>query len=134
MSRILSPLLVLSLVGCNAPSAEYRGLAPTRVTVQGSTFDIRQRGTHAEAIRISPEYAPRFGPIRERVAVAMASVSGCKVVGISGDQAQAFGRLDCGRGAAPEPAMPLALDCVPVRGSGIVEIGQVRVDLDCDPV
>lgn len=124
---------LLALAGCNLPSAEYRGLAPTRVTVQGSTFDIRQRGTRAEAIRINPEYAPRFGPIRERAGMAMAMVSGCKVVSVTGDQAQAFGRLNCGKGTGPKRVKPLALDCVPVRGSGIPEIGQIRVDLDCDP-
>lgn len=133
MIRTFVFITLLALAACNYPSAEYRGSPVTRVSVQGSTFDVRVNGRRAEAIRINPEYAPRFGPIRERVAVAMAAVSGCKVASVTGDQAQAFGRLDCGKGAAPRRVRPRALDCVPVRGTGIREIAQVRIDLDCDP-
>lgn len=133
MLRCLLILPFLALAGCNMPSADFRGLSPIRITVQGSTFEVRQKGNRAEAIRVNPQYAPRIGPIHDRAAVAMARVSGCRVAGVSGDQAQIFGRLDCGNGAAAKPAVPLELDCVPLRGSGIAEIGQIRVDLDCDP-
>jgi hypothetical protein len=132
MIRLRLLIQVLALAGCNMPSAEFRGQPATRVTVHGSTFDVRVKGKRAEAVRINPEYAPRFGPIRERAGVAMAAVSGCKVLSVTGDQAQAFGRLNCGKGAAPKRIRPVVLDCVPVRGSGIPEIGQIRVDLDCD--
>ncbi|WP_299876361.1 hypothetical protein [uncultured Sulfitobacter sp.] len=53
------------------------------------------REDRAEAIRINPEYAPRFGPIRTRAAAAMAQVSGCEVKAVGGDQALAVGILDC---------------------------------------
>lgn len=83
------------LLACNMPGPHFRGLAATRVTVQGSTFDVRMRGELAEAIRINPEYAPRFDPIRRRAGIAMARVSGCTVKEVRGDQAQATGVLDC---------------------------------------
>ncbi len=130
MMRLILCLVVLS--GCNMPSPSFRGLPATRVTVAGSTFDVRVRGTWAEAMRINPQYAPRFGPIEQRAAFAMQQVSGCRVVSVSGDQALAFGRLDCGKGAVRRRIVPRTLECVPVRGSGIKEIGQVRVDLDCE--
>ncbi len=133
MVRWVFAALVLVLMGCNTPGPSYRGIAPTRVSVAGSTFDVRQRGLWAEAIRVNPQYAPRFGPIRDRAATAMARVSGCEVVSVSGDQALATGRLDCGAGPPPKPARVTAFDCIPVRGSEIREIGQIRVDLDCDP-
>ncbi len=92
---IFSLLLLTALTACNTPSPAFRGLPPTRVTVDGSTFDVRVREDRAEAIRINPEYAPRFGPIRTRAAAAMAQVSGCDVKAVGGDQALAVGILDC---------------------------------------
>lgn len=131
MIRYLPLLLVL--MSCNTPSPGFRGLPATRVTVEGSTFDVRVNDLRAEAIRINPQYAPRFGPIRARAAAAMAQVSGCEVKAVTGDQAIAFGRLKCGkRQAAPIPTVT-DLDCIPERGSEIKGVGQVTVALDCVP-
>jgi hypothetical protein len=87
--------LVLTLAACNAPSPHFRGSPVTRVAVDGSVFDVRVRGNLAEAIRTNPQYAPRFGPIRDRAGFAMAQVSGCRVVEVLGDQALATGVLAC---------------------------------------
>jgi hypothetical protein len=96
MTRVLIPLLpAVLLAACNAPGPHFRGLTATRVTVDGSTFDVRVRDELAEAIRINPEYAPRFSPIKERAGIAMAQVSGCAVKEVRGDQALATGLLDC---------------------------------------
>lgn len=94
------PVLICSLVmlfaaGCNMPSAGFSGLPVQQVIVDGSVFDVRVKGAQAEAIRINMEYAPRFGPIRDRAGRAMAQASGCKVVHVVGDQAVAIGRLNC---------------------------------------
>ncbi len=133
MNRI-SPLLFAALVSaCNTPHPDFRGRPATHVMVEGSVFAVRIRGLRAEAIRINPQYAPRFGPIRRRAALAMQQVSGCKVASISGDQAQAFGRLDCGSGPPPKRRNAIDVDCVPIRGSEIPEIGQLRIELDCSP-
>ena len=131
----LLPLLAATalLAGCNTPSPEFRGAPATRVTVAGSTFDVRRQGLRAEAMRINPQYAPRFGNIRAKAAMAMAQASGCEVVRVTGDQALAFGTLDCGAGPPPPRPEPLEIECTPVRGSAIKEIGGVRVDLDCRP-
>lgn len=96
MIRIILLLaLVVLLAACNTPGPHFRGLEATRVTIQGSTFDVRVRGELAEAIRVNSEYAPRFSPVRERAAIAMAQVSGCEVKDVRGDQALATGLLDC---------------------------------------
>ncbi|NNE51500.1 MAG: hypothetical protein HKN30_03760 [Sulfitobacter sp.] len=96
MPRLLICLITIALLAaCNMPSPRFRGLPATTVTVQGSTFDVRVRGKLAEAIRTNSEFAPRFGPIRERAAIAMAQVSGCRVKEVRGDQALALGILDC---------------------------------------
>lgn len=88
--------LAAFLAACNTPGPHFRGLPARTVTVDGSTFDVRVRGELAEAIRTNAEYAPRFGPIKDRAARAMAQVSGCRVERVAGDQAQAIGFLDCG--------------------------------------
>jgi hypothetical protein len=132
MMRLVSCLVVLT--GCNMPSPAFRDLPATRVTIEGSVFDVRQRRNRAEAIRVNPQYAPRFGPIKKRAAIAIQQVSGCRVVSISGDQALAFGRLDCGKGTPYRRYVPCELECVSECGLRIRGIGQVRVDRGCDPV
>lgn len=133
MRSLFAVCAAVFLIACNTPSPEFRGVAPTRVTVQGSTFDVRVRDGRAEAIRVNTQYAPRFGPIRARAGAAIAMVSGCKVVEVTGDQAQAFARLDCGNGPPPKSrrAMPWEIECLPVPGSEIEIAGEVSLDLDC---
>ena len=93
--RILSVLSLALLIGCNAPSGYFRASPVTRIAVNGSVFDVRARGTLAEAVRVNPQYAPRLGPIRTRAGIAMALVTGCSVTRVLGDQAQILGRLNC---------------------------------------
>lgn len=100
--RFLSLLSLVLLIACNAPSGYFRASPVTRIAVNGSVFDIRARGTLAEAVRVNPQYAPRLGPIRTRAGIAMALVTGCSVTRILGDQAQILGRLNCPtRGVRP---------------------------------
>ena len=88
-------VLVIVLAACSGPDPHFRGQEVQRVTIEGSSFDVRLRGNLAEAIRVNPQYAPRLGPLRARAARAMEIVSGCKVTGVLGDQAQMTGLLDC---------------------------------------
>ena len=104
----------LVAVACNAPTPHFRGAEVTRVSVQGSTFDIRHRGRLAEAIRVNSEYAPRLGPIGRRAEIAMEAVTGCDVIEIRGDAALILGIMDCGDGARTPPMasyIPLYQDC-----------------------
>ena len=96
LTVLLCALVMVFVTGCNMPSAHFSGLPATAITVDGSDFDVRVNGNQAEAIRTNMEYAPRFGPIRDRAARAMAQVSGCEVTHVAGDQALAVGKLDCG--------------------------------------
>lgn len=122
---------VLWLGACNAPDPRFRGASATRITVQGSTFDVRVRDNRAEAIRVNMQYAPRFGPIQARAGAAMAAVSGCRVVDVTGDQAQAFGRLDCGNGPPAKRHQAKRVDCEPLPGTELTELGAISVELDC---
>lgn len=131
MRLILSVITALGLTACNTPSGDFRGSAPTRITVDGSTFDVRQDQNRAEAIRVNAQYAPRFGPIHDRAGRAMATVTGCDVVEVSGDQAQAFGRLDCGNGHPPKRQGPVAVDCIPVYGSGVGVLDAIARPMGC---
>lgn len=132
--KLFIPLFVLVLTSCNTAGPHFRGLEATTVTVDGSTFDVRVRGELAEAIRTNAEYAPRFGPIRERAGRAMAMVSGCEVKEVRGDQAQATGILRCGKGGVrAKSVVPVAVECVPVRGTEVKQLGGVSVEIDCAP-
>ncbi|WP_245510700.1 hypothetical protein [Antarcticimicrobium sediminis] len=99
--RCLCLIFCLVLIGCNTPSPHFRGQAATRIAVNDSVFDVRLRWHLAEAIRVNPQYAPRFGPIRDRAGLAMALVSGCSVTKVLGDQALATGRIACPDRKAP---------------------------------
>ena len=114
--RVIFLLSMLFLAACNAPTGYFRGGPPARIAVNGSVFDVRARGTLAEAIRVNPEYAPRFGPIRGRAALAMALATGCSVSRVLGDQAQAVGRLDCP--AATAVRVPVRRICRLVEPGG----------------
>lgn len=128
-------LLLIVLVGCSQPGREFRGLPATRVDVGGSLFDVRVRGNLAEAIRLNPQYAPRFGPIRDRAAFAMAQVSGCRVEGVLGDQSVALGILDCGTRsldwALPVPV--LRFDCIEIDQWAQRPTQTRYVDFECTP-
>ncbi|MEP2717578.1 hypothetical protein [Pseudophaeobacter sp.] len=92
---LIGGLLFCTVSSCSDSHSHFAGAEVTRVTVAGSTFDIRLRGNLAEAARINPQYAPRLGPLQAQAAAAMARVSGCDVKGVLGDQALMTGVLDC---------------------------------------
>ncbi|MBE1295147.1 hypothetical protein [Phycobacter azelaicus] len=94
MRAVIIALCCLPM-GCAVSSSHFQGIEPVRVTVEGSTFDLRRRGTLVEAIRVNPQYAPRLGPLRQRASRAMALASGCDVDWVMGDQAVLLGRLSC---------------------------------------
>ena len=88
-----------------------------RVTVGQSTFDVRLKGRHAQAVRMSREWAPRTITVAPRAAAAIASVSGCDVPRLWGDQAMLEAALVCGPDAAARRGVARAHDCrvVPTR-------------------
>ena len=127
-------VLLLVLAACNTAGPHFRGLPATTVSVEGSTFDVRVNGALAEAIRTNVQYAPRFGPIRDRAGKAMAMVSGCTVREVRGDQAQATGILDCGNGGpARVPLTSGDVICDPIRGTEVEGIYEVTVEITCYP-
>lgn len=132
--KFLILFALFALASCDTAGPHFRGLEATTVTVDGSTFDVRVRGELAEAIRTNAKYAPRFGPIRARAGRAMALVSGCEVKEVRGDQAQATGILRCGKGGKRAvPVLPVDVECVPVRGTAVKQLGGVAVQIDCAP-
>ncbi|GGX44388.1 hypothetical protein GCM10007385_10410 [Tateyamaria omphalii] len=128
--------MLMVLAACNTPGPHFRGLPATTVTVDGSTFDVRVRGRLAEALRTNMEYAPRFGPIRQRAAMAMEIVSGCKVKEVRGDQALATGILDCGKGGpAIDRSLPHdELSCYTLDSYISPATGELVLDVDCTPI
>ena len=130
--RIVLSLAML-LAACNTPSPGFRGIAPVRVTVAPSVFDVRVKDRQAEAIRINSEYAPRMGPIGPRAAIAIEQVSGCKVRRLGGDQAMIRAALDCDGRGAPPPVPPSYSCAVLTRpASGGPAAGSREII--CDPV
>jgi len=116
MRWIVAACLVLA-VACNAPSPAFRGIAPVRVSVEGSSFDLRIRGRHAQAIRVSREWAPRMASVAPRAAAAISAVSGCEAPRLWGDQAMIEAVLICTpvARAAQGRARPHACRAVPTH-------------------
>lgn len=129
-------LILLPLSACDTAGPYFRGLPATTVTVDGSTFDVRVRGDLAEAIRTNAQYAPRFGPIRDRARVAMRMVSGCAVKEVRGDQAVATGILDCGDGGPRiDRLLPQGeYQCITVDRYISPATRELVLDLDCHPI
>jgi hypothetical protein len=128
-------ILGLTLVACNTPSPHFRGSPVTRVTVDGSVFDVRVRDNLAEALRVNPQYAPRFGPIRGRAGFAMAQVSGCRILEVRGDQALATGILAC-EGRPPDwivPTAAVSYSCLEVGQWASEGLGVDFTEFECDP-
>jgi hypothetical protein len=124
--------MICSLVfqGCNRAGPHFRGLDATRVTVAGSTFDVRLQPRLAEAIRVNPEYAPRLGPLGQKAAMAMSAVSGCEVVQVLGDAAQMTGVLDCGQGR-PALFVGRSYECYPADSYVSEGLGTEFTEYDC---
>ena len=126
-------VLLCLLAACNTAGPHFRGLPATTVTIDGSTFDVRVNGRLAEAIRTNMEYAPRFGPIQARAGKAMEMVSGCTVNEVRGDQAQATGILDCGKGGPPVDRLKPQgeYDCYTIDSYISPATNELVLDLDC---
>ena len=128
--------MLFALGACTVPSPHFRDVPATRVTVDGSVFDVRVRGNLAEALRVNMQYAPRFGPIRARAGFAMAQVSGCLVVDVRGDQALATGVLAC-NDRPPGwvvPDVPVSYSCLEVGRWLNDGAGPGHAEFECDPI
>ncbi|MGR3614913.1 MAG: hypothetical protein ACU0BB_02590 [Paracoccaceae bacterium] len=129
---------VMCLAACNGPSPHFANAPVTRIAVEGSTFDVRVQGNLAEAIRVNPEYAPRFGPIRKRAGVAMAQASGCEVVDVLGDQSISTGVLACNGTDHAEWLIRTAVatagyDCIESNDWAWEKSSQDYTDYECFP-
>lgn len=124
------------LIGCNAPTRDFRGLDAVRITVEKSTFDIRVDGNRAEAIRTNAEYAPRLEIVAPRAFVAIEKVSGCKVRRLGGDQILIHATLRCGKNTAPLPPLPQTIryECQIEDFYSNSGLGQEITEMRCDPV
>ncbi len=95
MSKAGLIVLCLGLAACGQQFGYFAGQPVTRISVDGSVFDVRVHDRLAEAVRRNPEYAPRMGPLLRKAEIAMTAVSGCPVAMIGGDQAVFTGILEC---------------------------------------
>ena len=91
------------LTACNAPSPAFQDTPATRIHIGHSVFDVRVKGTRAQAIRINRENAPRLAAVAPRGVAAIERVSGCRVSKLDGDAALMNAWLDCGGKLAPLP-------------------------------
>ncbi|MFK7746439.1 MAG: hypothetical protein AB8B47_15400 [Roseobacter sp.] len=134
-ARFLILVFCSVLLGCNGAGPHFTELTATRVTIDGSTFDVRVQQNLAEAIRVNSEYAPRLGPIATRAGRAMELVSGCYVVQIRGDAAVTTGVLDCGQSQLVEVLLVgVHYECYAVE-TYIASAGDTQyVEYECDAV
>ena len=123
----LNAVLVIAITGCGAPGPEFHDIPATRIHIGESVFDVRVKGTRAEAIRRNAEYAPRLAAVAPRGVAAIEKVSGCRVRKLDGDAAVMRAWLDCGGRLAPLPR-DLEFEC------SIDVIYDSFADLTCEPV
>lgn len=123
----LTAAMVMALVGCDAPGPEFRDTPATRIHIGKSSFDIRVKGTRAEAIRLNTEYAPRLAAVAPRGVYAIEEVSGCRVRRIEGDAAVMRAWLDCGGRLEPLPRA-FEFEC------SIDVVYESFADLTCEPI
>lgn len=98
------------LVGCTLTDPQYLGAEVTRVQIDESVFDVRQRGDTAMALRLNPEPPAAYQVAMTRAVIAIEVATGCLVLRAGGDAQDARARLDCG----PEARLrqqPLSYDC-----------------------
>lgn len=111
----LVPVLTLSLgilSACDSGGRGFAGEPAARQEVGGAVFEIRRRGAHAEALRVSNHVLPRFPWVARRGAVAVARSTGCRPDWIVGDPSVLQVGLACGDEPAPKiPRGPLRLVC-----------------------
>lgn len=129
-------MFLLALGACTVPKGYFANAPATRITVDNSVFDVRRRGELAEAVRVNPEYAPRFGPIRARAGKAIEIISGCQVREVLGDQAVATGLLDCdGTGRALRlPRSIGEYDCIEVDQWSSRGFGMEYTEFECTAI
>ena len=61
MRYVTLTIFCTALAACNMPSIEFLGFDLATVTVEGLTFNVRVKGTVAEAARTNLQYAPGMG-------------------------------------------------------------------------
>ncbi|MEB8387927.1 hypothetical protein OO012_11855 [Rhodobacteraceae bacterium KMM 6894] len=93
--RVIFLVILLGVAACDTPGPGFGRVAPVRLTVAGSTFDVRVDGTRAEANRLNTQWAPRFNAMAPRGVAVIEKVSGCRVRKLAGDQARMTAWLDC---------------------------------------
>jgi hypothetical protein len=104
-------VLLFSLAACDTPGLDFEGIEPTRIDVSGTLFDVRIRGQMAEAIRLTPDPAPRWLSVGAKAGFAIEKVSGCKISRLGGDTAVVTARIGCPDALVP-PALPHQLHYV----------------------
>ncbi|UYV37899.1 hypothetical protein N4R57_01950 [Rhodobacteraceae bacterium D3-12] len=133
MRLLMCAALLPCLLGCNTPSPAFRGVAPVRVTIGKSTFDVRVDGNRAEAIRLNWEWAPRLEAVAPRAVAATEKVSGCEVRKPDGDQALILARLKCAKGSAAAPRERIQYDCDVEDVYARRKRGEVIREMTCVP-
>ena len=113
MKAVVCIAFLTVLCACNTPSPKFRGVAPVRINIGQSSFDVRVIGNRAEAIRLNPEWAPRLESVAPRAVAAIERVSGCAVARLDGDQALILARLTCAGDPQPLAVVPgvVEYDC-----------------------
>ncbi|MFU1476429.1 hypothetical protein ACM25N_01410 [Roseovarius sp. C7] len=93
--------LLSALAGCDRPSDGFAVAPVQRVFVAGDTYDVRQVGLRAEAIRVNSRFVPNRAEIERTAGRAISAATGGHVLAMTGDQAMIHALLNCEGATGP---------------------------------
>ena len=102
--RLCILILVTLLAACDSPSPQFFGAPKAEVAVGGMRFSVHRRADAVEVYRLGFLFRPSESAVLANAERAIEIATGCRAVGLTGDQALIKARLDCG---APLTAQPV---------------------------
>jgi hypothetical protein len=109
--RFLVLLLVWCLAACDSPAPQMMGGTETKVTRDGHSYAVWQKGNSVEVIRFGYARRAELPKIRQTMLVLIAEVTGCIPTqrSLQGDAGEMRARLRCPRKGA-HPVIGTAAD------------------------
>ncbi|PYG31179.1 hypothetical protein C8N36_105239 [Pelagimonas varians] len=104
--------LLFVLGACDAAGPGFKSSSKIERSIEGTKFALRRQGDVVEAIRLSPEFLPKFTEVARKAAIVAQLETGCAAKWVDGDPALLRIGMSC-NGARPpkKPSRRKSLYC-----------------------